>query len=253
MDYVCFGTGKRVVVMIPGVGDGLQTVKGLASALALQHRVYHKDCRVYVFSRINNLPEKYTIRQMASDTDAAMEALGIEQADVLGVSQGGMIVQWLAIDFPQRVRSLVIAVSSAHTKDITKKVIGDWIELAKAGEYKNLMIDVSEKQYTGDYLKKYRRLYPTLGIVGKPKSFARFITQASSCLEHDARSSLPMIKCPTLVLGGSCDMIVGPNAAGELADSIPNSELYIYEGLGHGAYEQAKDFHRRVLDYFLAH
>ena len=57
MDYVAFGRGKQPLVIIPGLGDGLQTVKGMAQMLALTCREFAKVYKVYVFSRINKLPE----------------------------------------------------------------------------------------------------------------------------------------------------------------------------------------------------
>ena len=57
MDYVTFGKGKKSLVIIPGLGDGLQTVKGMAQMLALTYRELVKVYKVYVFSRINKLPE----------------------------------------------------------------------------------------------------------------------------------------------------------------------------------------------------
>ena len=55
MDYVTFGKGKQPLVIIPGLGDGLQTVKGMAQMLSLAYREFAKIYKVYVFSRINEL------------------------------------------------------------------------------------------------------------------------------------------------------------------------------------------------------
>ena len=85
-------------------------------------------------------------------------------------------------------------------------------------------------------------MYPLLGVIGKPKSYERFLIQLHSCLRHNTYDALEKIQCPTVVIGGDCDKVVGVEASYELADRIPNSELFIYEGLGHGLYEEAKDF-----------
>ena len=82
-----------------------------------------------------------------------------------------------------------------------------------------------------------------------PKDFSRFIIQAKSCINHNAYLELDKILCQTLVIGGDCDKIVGVEASRELANKIKKSELYIYNGLGHAAYEEAKDFNKRILDY----
>jgi pimeloyl-ACP methyl ester carboxylesterase len=108
--------------------------------------------------------------------------------------------------------------------------------MAEEGQYKNLMIDTAENSYSAEYLKKYRVFYPILGRVGKPKDFERFLIQADSCLRHDARSELDRIKCPTLVIGGSCDKIAGADASVELNEKKIKSELIIYQGLRQDAY-----------------
>ena len=112
MDYIRFGTGGKVLVMLPGLGDGLRSVKGTALPVAFTYRVFAKDFTVYAFSRKNTLPEGYTTREMAADQAQAMELLGIPKADVLGVSMGGMIAQYLAIDYPEKVGKLILAVTS---------------------------------------------------------------------------------------------------------------------------------------------
>lgn len=55
MDYISFGRGSKAFIMLPGLGDGLSTVKGMALALALAYRVYAEDYTVFVFSRKNGL------------------------------------------------------------------------------------------------------------------------------------------------------------------------------------------------------
>ena len=57
MDYIRFGTGNRVLIMLPGLGDGLRSMKGAALPVALAYRMFAKDFTVYVFSRKTLLPE----------------------------------------------------------------------------------------------------------------------------------------------------------------------------------------------------
>ena len=67
MDYIRFGTGTRILVMLPGLGDGLRSMKGTALPMAYMNRELAKDFTVYAFSRKNALPEGYTTRDMARD------------------------------------------------------------------------------------------------------------------------------------------------------------------------------------------
>ena len=249
MDYIRFGSGKRSLVILPGVGDGLKTVKGTALPFALLYRSLAGDYTVYMLSRRAELPPRMSTREMAADVHEAMKALGLRGAAVLGVSQGGMIAQWLAIDHPYKVSRLVLAVTLSRPNPCIEDVVARWSEMARRGDYRGIMIDTAERSYTEKRLRRMRPTYRLLGSVGKPKSFARFLTQAESCVTHNAYSELGRINCPTLVIGGTEDRIVTGKASAEIAERIPGSELYLYEGLGHGLYEEAPDFLERVARF----
>ena len=85
MDYVTFGKGTQPLVIIPGLGDGVQTVKGMAQMLALTFREFAKVYKVYVFSRINELPENYTTRNMATDVADAMDILKLKNSELIQI------------------------------------------------------------------------------------------------------------------------------------------------------------------------
>ena len=249
MDYISFGNGKKTLIMIPGLGDGLKTAKGMAIPFAFLYRSFAKDYTVYVFSRKNKLEEGCSTRDMAKDLHKAMTQLGIERADIVGVSQGGMIAQYLAIDFPESVNKLVLVVTLARQNEVIQGVIPSWIEMAQGNDYKNIMIDTAEKSYTEQRLKQYRPFYSILGSIGKPKDFTRFLIMAKACIEHNAYDEINKIKAPTLVIGADCDKIVGGKASEEIAECIKGSELKMYQGYGHGVYEEAKDFNQIVMEF----
>ena len=248
-DYIRFGSGARTLVMIPGVGDGLKTVKGMALPFALLYRALARDFTVFVFSRRVSLSPGTTTRDMAGDLNEALEALGIAAAAVVGVSQGGMIAQWLAIDHPDKVERLVLTVTLARPNPTVEAVIAGWLDMARRGDYRGIMLDTAERSYSKKRIRRARRTYRLLGNFGRPGSFERFVIQAKSCASHDAFDELGRIACPTLVLGGKEDRIVTGEASRELASAIPGSRLYLYEGLGHGLYEEAPDFLLRVANF----
>ena len=249
MYYVSFGSGRRVLVVLPGLSDGLATVKGKAFILGSQYRKYFKEFTVYMFSRKNKMPKGYTIRQMAEDQVTAMRKLGIEKACVMGVSQGGMIAQYMAIDHPELVDRLVLAVTSPWANDTVKETVSSWIGMAQKGDHTLLMVDTAEKMYSDAYLDKNRRLFPVVARFTKPKNYERFYRNAEAILGFDARDELSKIKCPTLIMAGDEDKTVGTDAADELHSGIAGSELYVFKGLGHGAFEESKDFYDIVLKF----
>lgn len=133
MNYVSFGHGSKAFIVLPGLSDGLLTVKGKALFLAKPYVKFFDNYTVYMFSRKNKMPEGYSIRDMASDQAKALKELGIARASVMGVSQGGMIAQFLAIDHPELVDKLIIAVSAPKVNETIHRAVGAWIEMAENG------------------------------------------------------------------------------------------------------------------------
>ena len=249
MDYIRFGTGARTLVILPGLGDGLQTVKGTALPMAWMYRIFAKEFTVYMFSRCAPLAPGATTRDMARDLKRAMEDLGIHRADVLGVSMGGMIAQHLAADYPEKVNKLILTVTSAESNPILEESVKEWMGFARAGDHRALMDSNLRKIYSADYCRKNGWMVPILGKVTKPASYERFLIQAEACLTHSAVAQLGKIQSPTLVIGGAQDLALGVEASCYLAEGIPGAKLKIYRQWGHGLYEEAKDFNQVVLAF----
>ena len=249
-DYISFGSGDDVLIMLPGVGDGFKTAKGVAVPFSVMYRCFAKDFKVFVFSRRNRMLKGFTTKDMADDLAAIMDKLGIDSAHVFGVSQGGMIAQQMAIRHPEKVKSLVLAVTASRPTGLMRESLSTWLGMADQGDYKGIMLDTAERSYTGAYLERGRKLNNMLALA-KPKDYTRFRILCESCLAHDAYEDLGKINCPVLVIGADRDMVLGGAASEEIASAIPGAELYMYEGYSHGVYEQAKDFNNRVLEFLI--
>ena len=249
MDYIRFGSGEKVLILLPGLGDGLRTVRGTALPMALLYHKFAKNYTVYAFSRREPLEAGVTTRDMAADQAKAMEALGIDRADILGVSMGGMIAQWLAIDHPERVRRLILTVTCAEQNPILRESVQEWIELAEKGNHAGFMDSNLRRIYSERYYRQNKWMTPLIGALTKPKSYDRFFIQAEACLTHDARAELGKIQAQTLVIGGEKDLALGGEASKVLAAHIPGAELKMYAEWGHGLYEEAGDFNETVLRF----
>lgn len=246
-DCLSFGRGKQPLVMIQGLNT--RGIKGAALSLAWMYRIFAKAYTVYLFDRRPVVQPGITVRDMASDVAAAMDLLGIRNADVFGVSQGGMIAQYLAIDRPDLVRKLALAVTLSRNNDTVMRVVTGWMDMTKRGEMKALVEDMAEKMYSDAYVKRYRPLMPLLTILQRPKDVERFITLAQACLTCDTYGMLERIKCPVLVMGGKEDRVVTGEASEEIAAKL-GCRCHMYDGLGHAAYEEAGDFNRIVYAFF---
>ena len=186
---------------------------------------------------------------MADDQALAMKNLGIDKAMVMGVSQGGMVAQLLAANYPELVEKLILVVTAPYANDTIKSVVSKWIEMTATSTHTELMLDTAEKVYTEDFFKKNKKYLSALARFTKPANYERFCINAEAILEFDAREELSKIKCPTYIMSGDCDNTVGNDAPYELKEGIESSKMLIFEGLGHGLFEEDRDFYNKVLEY----
>lgn len=246
IDCASFGNGSKNLVLIPGLS--FQRVKGSALPLAYMYRIFLREYTVFVIDKKEDIPTGYTIREMADDTAFVMERLGICSADVYGVSQGGMIAQYLAVDHSRLVHKLVLGVTASRQNRTMEEVVGAWLKMAEQGRYEDIVTDMLRKMYSEKYVKKYGWLFPILSKTGKPKDFSRFIALAEACLTCDVYSELHKIACPVFVIGGKKDNVVTGAASEEIAEKL-RCELYMYDSLGHSAYDEAPDFNKRIYQF----
>ncbi|MBR5642255.1 MAG: alpha/beta hydrolase [Firmicutes bacterium] len=251
IDYVVFGKGSRDLVLIPGLVLGLKRLRGTGRQLAISYRMFAKDFRIWCFDHRENLPQDVTAEQLADDLAHAMQAAGIAQADILGVSQGGMIAQYLALNHPEKVRRLVLGVTLCQNNPTVESCIARWIDLTQTKGIKAAALDSFQKTYSEKYLATWGFFLPFLADSVKKADPQRFTALAKACLTCDTYDRLPQLTCPVLVLGGRLDKIVGSMASEEIAQRL-GCECHIYENLGHSAYEEAKDFNKRVYDFLTA-
>ena len=245
-DYITFGCGARPLVMIQGLNT--RGIHGAALPLAYMYRLFARDYTVYLFDRRSDARKGIAVREMATDLAMAMDTLGIAHADVFGVSQGGMIAQYLAIDRPDLVNKLVLAVTLSRNNPTVEAVIRRWIALAEQGSMRELVEDMAIRMYSPAYVKRYKPFLPLLTAWQKPKDVERFVILAESCLTCDTYASLDQIRCPVFVIGGRQDLVVSGDSSEEIAEKL-GCRIHMYDDLGHAAYEEAKDFNQRVYDF----
>lgn len=244
IDCISFGRGAKTMIMIPGLS--LRRVKGAGASVAFAYRSFAKEYTVYMFDTRNETDDSCSIEQMADDLYEAMCLSGIGKADVLGVSMGGMIAETLAINHPDAVNSLVIAFSASRCSEMTGQQITHWMELAEKHEMKEMVRSFMESLYSKTYLKKYRLLMPILVKMSEKADLSRFLYHCKAILSFDIADRLKKIRAKTYVIGADKDQITPVSESIFLKDTL-GCPYHIYEDLGHGAYEEARDFNERVL------
>ena len=248
MDYLCFGHGERPFVIIPGLS--VQSVLLSAEAVAAAYRPFTEDHTVYLFDRRKEVSEGYSIADMAGDTAGAMKHLGLKEADICAASQGGMIAMMIAAQYHDLVRKLVLASTTAEMTDERYRVPGSWAALARAGRAEDLFLAFGNFVYPDRVFEGMRtNLLEAAGTVTAGE-LERFVILDESMKNFCALDCLDRISCPVLVIGSRDDRVLGGEASVQIAEAIPGSILYLYDGYGHAVYDTAPDFTRRMMTFF---
>lgn len=247
MNYTVFGSGEKSFVILPGLS--IHSVLRSAGAIAQAYKIFSEEYKVYVFDRAEDIQEGYTVRDMAKDTAKAMKALNIRNADVFGASQGGMIAQYLAIDFPELVNKLILGSTLARANESSVKVIGEWIRLAEEKNETKLLESFADAVYSEATLAKCREMLIAVGRGISDEEYRRFIILAKACDGFNCLDELSTVKCPALVIGSEGDRVVTAQGSRELAEAL-GCEMYLYdESYGHGVYDEAADYRERCLKF----
>ncbi len=243
-----FGHGPRPLVMLPGLRT--DSIEGTSTVVAWYYRRFAEAFTVYMLDRKAPVAPDCTIHDLAEDTAAAIEKLGLQGVALYGVSEGGMIALDLAIHHPELVGALVLAVTASRCNDVIRETIGTWVDMVERGEPESILRDYIYRGYSAGYLKRHRLLIPLSLKLQKMKDPDRFIALAKACLTCDCYDRLDQVRCPVLVLGGGQDKVVSGEASREMAEKL-GAECHIYEDLSHEAYNEAKDFNRRIYDFLM--
>ena len=248
MNHIKFGNGDKNFVIIPGLS--IHSIMGLADAIKDAYKIFAKDYTVYVFDRKEDIKENYSIKDMADDTATAMKELGISGACILGVSQGGMIAQLIAMDYPKLVKKLVLASTLSKPNKTFTDIGSRWIELARKKDERGLIESFVDNIYSDKTLASYRDVLISSNLGITDKEYERFIILTSACKTFNSYDKLKEIKCPVLVIGAKEDKVVTAEGSKEIADKL-GCEIYLYgDGYGHGVYDEAEDYKQRCLEFF---
>ncbi|MEV6896594.1 alpha/beta fold hydrolase [Amycolatopsis sp. NPDC051372] len=225
-----WGAGEPVVLLHPLATSG-ELWTPLAEALADEFQVFAFDLRGHGESSWDGKP--FSIADLADDLGTAFDSLGLESVSLLGLSMGGSVGVNFAGRFPGRVRSLVLADTTAYYGDGAPQV---WAERAE----KAVSVPRSKQvafQLDRWFSPEFREANPNEAdrIV---KIFLRTNSEAHAAAsiamgEMDSRSLLPSVTASTLVLVGEHDYATPPEMAAALAEGIPGAELEIQTGLRH--------------------
>ena len=242
---------------VEGEGEPLVMIMGFSSPMIgwyYQAPFFSRYYRVVTFDNRgvgeSDKPQgPYSTKMMAEDTVHLMDELGIDKANVMGASMGGMIAQELAINHPEKVTKLVLACTYA----IQDETSGSTPEMAKLAllppeKFANAMLGLAFNK------PLYRFTFSLLSRVGSTFAAATDTVgiegQREACANHNTLERLHLITASTLVIVGTGDRLIKPVSSEVIAGRIPGSRLVKVEGGSHTFMVEMRDaFNREVLNF----
>ena len=208
----------------------------------------------------------YSIEQMANDAVALLDHLGISKAHLLGHSMGGRVALTMALNFPGRVRSLIMAASGSGlvTRPAPDCIAGlpHWLVLGlvEKGFDKFLRDEYcdSEVFFTNEFRAAHPEQIEEFFKLARAThaNLSEYIHLSIARHNWEATHRLGDVKVPTLVLIGTNDKARSNHLlqAEALKNRIPGAKLKVLEGQSHGFFWQAPDETNAViLDWIARH
>lgn len=241
------------VLLIMGLAYPSQMWYRARPLLASRYRTLALDNRG--IGRSDIPPGPYPITQMASDAAAVLDAAGVESAHVFGVSMGGMIAQELALQYPARVRSLILGCTAAggptavraEPEAIHMLMSREKMSPEQAAEAAVPFIyaPTTSRERIDEDIAIRRPWFP------KPEAYA---AQLQGIFGWESYSRLGQIAAPTLVIHGESDRLIPPGNANLIAERIPGAKLVMIPRAGHLFFTDQPDVaHCAIMDFLAVH
>jgi pimeloyl-ACP methyl ester carboxylesterase len=253
--------GQRLYYEVHGEGEPLLCVHGLAcdtlawipqiQAFAAAHRTVIFDNRDVGQSGMAE--PGYDIADMARDAIGLADQLELDTFHLLGVSMGGAIAQEVALQIPERVRTLTLAVTFADSGAYARRLAEVWGARVRQVSHEQhidelMLLNHSEAFYENAEMVEYIRT----AILNNPhpqpaEAFAR---QLAACSRHNTLDRLGSLSMPTHVIGGEYDILVPRWKSRAIAEAIPGAKLTVLPAAPHGlSLERAEEFNAAVLEF----
>jgi 3-oxoadipate enol-lactonase len=242
------GGGQGPVLMLEGsLGTSLAMWEPQRRALAQRARLIAVDHRGHGGSPVPEGP--YAIADLGGDVLALMDRLGVDRASWCGLSIGGMVGQWLAINAPERIERLILICTSAYLPPAES-----WHERAAAvraaGSPEPIADTVIGRWFTEDFaaahpdvVARHRAL-----IVATPAEGYAGCCEAIAGM--DLRAGLADLTAPTLVIAARQDPSIPPEHGERIAAAVPGARLEILDPGAHLAnVERAPEVSALIADH----
>lgn len=252
--YRISGEGDETALLVNGVGDDLEGwAMQVDPFVAAGLRVITFDNRGV--GRTSLPPGPYSSREMAADTKALADALGLRAFHLVGVSLGGLIAQEYALSHPADLLSVVLANTYAKPDAYTRAAFDSWGRVAETGGMPLMMCQQAPWVFSPAFYQAHpEQLAVVLAEMERsPQPAATFAAQIAALLTHDSSDRLGSLHTPALVIASDDDIIIRLSLSHRMYEELPRGSWAIVPG-GHAAFVENPDpWNRAVLGFIDQH
>jgi 3-oxoadipate enol-lactonase len=236
------------VTLSHGLATDMSMWDELADDLRSRFRVLRYDGRGHGQSR--STPGDYTLAMLVADAVGILDTLKIDRTHFIGLSMGGMVAQGVMLDYPERVRSAVVADSRHTTTDeFTKAWLARAATVRREG-VEAIVQSTVERWSSSGLAERNPAVIRRMENMIRATSADGYCGCAAALARLNYGSRLGEIRCPVLVMCGSEDHGAPPENTRQMQRMIPNSEFLEIPRAGHIAnIEQPALFNRAVLSF----
>lgn len=180
----------------------------------------------------SNHDVEISMELLTEDLRNLLDELEVKKANILGFSLGSLIAQNFALEFPERVKSLIICSGYSKCNHELSETFKNLEELTEKGGISSFFDEMIKLVYTKDYLLKHGELYKFREATVQMNSKASILKCLRICRNFNVESELSEIKVPSLIMYGSKDLLVPPENSQVIHGGIKNSELLSFP-MGH--------------------
>jgi 3-oxoadipate enol-lactonase len=261
------GNGIDIYYEVQGEGEPMVLIPYLAAdqaCYAFQVAEYAKHYTCYSVdlrgAGLSGQPDGvYTTELFAADVAAFMQAAGIEQAHIFGLSLGAATGMWLAAKHPEKVKTLSLHSGWSASDPFLRAVVESWQIIAQALDSVPEMIiqGIFPWCFTPEMYAARPEYVESLADFVRSRPMPpvdALIRQAGAVLAHDATAALGSIQAPTLITFGRHDLVTSTRFAAPLSEGIADSEVLVFEDCSHAPiYENVEEFNQQTMAFLRRH
>lgn len=229
--------GARTIAMTHGIGGSGDAWAAVAEGLGEQYQILTWDVRGH--ARSGRPASGYSITQFAADLAGLLDHLDIPDAVIMGSSMGGTITQRFILDFPRKSAAAVIMSTSSEVNEAGRSRWESQADFIEANGMRAWIERSRPASYTPEYLAEHPEVAEgeERRIANNPDSTV-YAQVARAVAFYNYTQELEQVRTPTLVMVGDQDAMTPPGGSVIISRRIPDAELQILPGLGHGLEQQ---------------